>query len=63
MDDLTNYSKNAEGMERCKILIAQVSKDIIIYFGLDKCAVAHILKRQNYGLANSSRYVITIEQR
>ena len=61
MDDLQKYSKNKEGMERCRKLIAQFSKGIRIDFGLDKCAVVHILERQNYRLTNSSRYLITIE--
>ena len=44
MDDLKVYSKNAEEMERCRRLISQFSDDIKMEFGLDKCAVIHIIK-------------------
>jgi len=44
MDDLKIYSKNAEEMERCRKLISQFSDDIKMEFGLDKCAVIHIVK-------------------
>ena len=44
MDDLKIYSKNAEEMERCRRLISQFSEDIKMEFGLDKCAVIHIVK-------------------
>ena len=42
IDDLKVYAKDDEQMERCKTLIQEFSKDIMMEFGLKKCAVIHM---------------------
>ena len=44
IDDLKAYAKDATEMERCRALISEFSDDIMMTFGLDKCAVVHMKK-------------------
>ena len=43
MDYLKVYAKNASEMERSRILIKEFSDDIKMSFGLEKCAVIHMM--------------------
>lgn len=44
MDDLKVCAKNAPEMERSRILIKGFSDDIKMSFGLENCAVIHMMK-------------------
>ena len=44
IDDLKVYAKDEIEMERCKTVIQEFSNDIMMEFGLDKCAVIHMKK-------------------
>jgi hypothetical protein len=62
MDDLKVFACGIAEMERCRVLIKEFSDDIKMTFGLDKCAIIHMKKRQDCTLTKRTNDTTTQER-